>query len=134
MTEIASDQLEFERLFLLAGLEWPSPIDLHVTYLPRGGWLVDGLGELSDEIAERHIGSPLEVLMANLHDAIHERLHALAPEHERLTVQELSRPAVRNAFERRLLRAREAANLDWTEQDRALVQRYFEQNHARDAA
>jgi len=124
--------LAFSELFAQAIAEWPAEMPSDVRFLNGEGrtrYMVEGLIDLEDDMSDRHIGSPSEVLLRNLHQAITIRIHAVAPEVAVVRPATLEPRAVKAAFDGLLGRLFDA-DAGWTEADKALVDSYFAANRA----
>lgn len=119
---------EFDRLFAQTSAEWPASLPAVVRFFDgedgRTSYMVEGLVDLEDEIADRWIGSEAEVIVRHMHQAIAIRLHALAPEVKVLRPAALERRAVKAALDD-LLGRLGAADAGWTAQDVYLIAQYF---------
>lgn len=121
----------FSDLLAKALLDWPDEIDL--SPLMRSGndpmrYSIQGLGQMSDSITERYIGTSEEVMLRNLHEAIYEVLHGAAAYTTRIRMSELRSEAIRSKFEKRLQNAMQIPELDYNPEDIQLIQKYFERN------
>ncbi|MEM5787434.1 MAG: hypothetical protein AAGU11_08960 [Syntrophobacteraceae bacterium] len=121
---MVANRLQFAKLFRLAVRDWPHWINLNpIEYYDSKRYQVVGLYKLSDEIADKYIGSKDEVIMRNLHDAFYIVLRRAAICCTRLRVKDLRESEVRIHFEQRLKKVTEDA--DWGKEDFELIELYF---------
>jgi hypothetical protein len=124
-------QLDFETLFKQALEDWPEQLDLSVLERPASDlsrYAVKGLGLLSHEIEEKHIGTSAEVITRTLQGALYSVIHATAKTVLKLELSSLRPQAVRLRFERQLKKAAASSSLNWEPEDYALAEAYFAQN------
>lgn len=125
--------LNFNDLLNRAFLDWPSKINL--SDLVKSGsestrYSIKGLYEISEDVAARYIGTPEEVILRNLHDAIYEVLHGVSAYVTRIEMSELRREAIRSRFEARLHDGIKIPELNCSPEDIQLIKDYFSENAA----
>ncbi|WP_144241435.1 hypothetical protein [Janthinobacterium agaricidamnosum] len=127
----ADSVLIFSVLFERALAFWPESIDLTKLRVDRARpdlYVVLGLGELSDSIAEE-FGSQFDaVIMTSIHDAISSTIRSAALYCTEIKLTSLRSSTVRENLEKRLRRAETNKNLGWSDLDIELVKRYFSEN------
>jgi hypothetical protein len=114
----------FEELFARALREWPAELRLPIREEP-GLHIVEGLRELESKISKPWVGHPDEVLMVNLHWAMAAAYHAAFKKQPSVRHEDLDVSRVQEKFEADLKRIREGKIPTWTEDDRAIIARYF---------
>ena len=127
------EQLNFNTLLRCALQEWPSKITLNLTLRNVGTvnerYSVNGLGDMEDEVSEKYLNAPDEVLMTNLHSAIFETIHALALFCKQVELKNIRGSEIKQRFERRLMSALNNDHLDWLPEDKLLINKYFSFNN-----
>jgi len=110
---------------------WPESIDAAQLIVDGGRpdlYVVSGLGNLGDSIAEE-LGSEIDaVLVTGLCDAITSTIRLAALFCTEIKPALLRPSTVRENFEKRLHRAVTNSDLGWSEDDVLLIKRYFEVN------
>lgn len=121
--------LNFRDLLAKAYLDLPEEVDLS-SLVQRSGnrYSVKGLYDLSDDAASQYIGTPEEVILRNLHDAIYAVLHDAAAYITRVRISELRPEAIRLRFERHLHNGIKIPELNYRPEDIELVKKYFHVN------
>ena len=117
----------FEELYSRALREWPAELRLPIREEP-GLHIVEGLTELERRISRPWVGHPEEVLMVNLHWAMAAAYHAAFKKQPSVKYEDLDVSRVRGKFEADLQSIQQGRTPSWTDDDRAIVARYFTAN------
>lgn len=129
LNKLDASGLYFPILFERALRDWPQIIELSQLELPdTKHYSVLGLALQADNIADKYIGDPEEIILRNLHSAIFSSIHSAARYSVLIEIRYLRPSAVRANFHERLRKAVDISALNWTEADIALVHKYFAQN------
>lgn len=123
--------LNFESLFNQALKNWPDAIDLSALQYAEpdlSNYAVKGLGVLIEDIENTYIGMDAEAITRTLHYALSDVIHAVAKLVLKLELTSIRPESVRLFFERRLMDAAAASDLNWKPEDYALAEAYFAQN------
>ena len=125
------NELLFENLFARALKDWPEEITFGklIRYeSPR--FIIEGLGDLSDEIEHRYINHPEEIIMRNMHHCIYGELHDLAKKSLKEKMQDLNSEIVKKDFEDSLKYGlANPENLNWSPRSIKMAKEYFEVNY-----
>lgn len=123
--------LKFHDLLFRALSEWPAEIDLVPlvrSVPPSSGYIVSGLGEMSDAIEAKHIGAADEIVMRNLHYAIYRAVHGVAAHIVRVRTSDLRSDAIQRELEEAITDCMEMADLGYSPEAIELGKRYFAEN------
>ncbi|WP_334156623.1 hypothetical protein [Oryzomicrobium sp.] len=84
--------------------EWPQSLDLKICYMQSDGqrYVVEGLGQLADDIGDTFIGREDELIFRNLHWAINVAIHGLAKYTTRICLADLRGEPVQDIFNAKL--------------------------------
>jgi len=127
---IRKEELLFKNLFERALKDWPKEIvfgKLVCYETPR--FIIEGLGELSDEIEHAYINCQHEVIMRDLHCSIYISLHDLAKFIWRIKLEDLRPETVQREFEARMKSSLEdPQRWNWKDADVQLIKDYFTVN------
>jgi hypothetical protein len=107
---------------------WPESIDtsqLRVNASRPDLYVVIGLGDLGDLIAEKFSGEVDAVLVTALNDAITATVRSASLFSTEIKPKLLRPNTVRENFEKRLHRAITSADLGWSDEDILLIKKYF---------
>jgi len=110
---------------------WPESIDtaqLRVNGSSSDLYVVIGLGDLGDSIAEELQSEPDAVLVVSLSDAVTSTIRSAALFCTEIRPALLRPSTVRENFEKRLQRAATNLDLGWGDHDILLIQQYFSVN------
>jgi hypothetical protein len=125
-------ELLFKNLFAKALEDWPVEITFGrlVSHNPPS-FFVEGLDDISDEIENRYINHPKEVLMRDLHYRICWANQKLAEFSLRVNMQDLRPETVQKEFEKSMKYGLEnPQSLRWGPEDVKLVNDYFAVNYS----
>jgi hypothetical protein len=114
----------FTELYSRALSEWPAVLELPVR-AESGSHLVEGLTALEQQISKPWVGHPDEVLMVNMHWAMATAYHEAFRKQRSVRREDLDASVVRRKFEADLRLIWDARIPSWTDDDRAIVARYF---------
>ncbi|WP_293394808.1 hypothetical protein [Nevskia sp.] len=123
--------LDFSVLLVRVLGYWPEFVDVAQLRLDEGRpdfYVVIGLGDLGDSIAEELDGEIDAVLVTALCDALVSTIHSAALFCTKINPALLRPSMVRDNFEKRLRRAENNPDLGWSEDDILLIKRYFSVN------
>lgn len=110
---------------------WPGSIDTAQLRVNEGHpdlYVVIGLGELGDSIAEKFDSEIDAVLVTALNDALTSTIRSAALFCTEIKPTLLRPSTVRENFEKRLHRAATNSDLGWSDDDVLLIKQYFSVN------
>lgn len=128
---IVDSTLDFSVLLVRVLGYWPEFVDVAQLRLDEGRpdfYVVIGLGDLGDSIAEELNGEIDAVLVTALCDALVSTIRSAALFCMKINPALLRPSMVRDNFEKRLRRAENNPDLGWSEDDILLIKRYFSVN------
>jgi hypothetical protein len=123
--------LNFDSLLAKACLDYPEEIDLNFLLQPgenANRYTIKGLGLVCDDIADRYIGTPDEIIFRNLHSAIYSVLHGVGAFVTGVKLSTLRPEAIRIRFEKHLRHAMNMPDLGYSLADIELAKKYFDIN------
>ncbi len=92
--------------------------------------ICEGIFDLKQELASKYFDKWNEILIANLLDAIFIVLRKLSLITKKIKLSDIREDAIKITYDKILRDTLIIADLGWTEDDKALVKKYFEMNEA----